>query len=65
MFSISLFGLLDFYFKIFNSREHTKNLLVECAASHLKHKKFSVSYGAHLTSSSGRILLQTVPGWFT
>lgn len=42
--------------------EHTKNLLVECAASHLKHKKFATSYGARLSSSSGRILLQTVPG---
>lgn len=42
--------------------EHTKNLLVECAASHLKHKKFTVSYGARLTSSSGRILLQSSPG---
>ena len=42
--------------------DHTKNLLVECAASHLKHKKFTVSYGARLTSSSGRILLQSVPG---
>lgn len=43
--------------------EHTKNLLVECAASHLKHKKFTTSFGARLTSSSGRILLQSVPGW--
>lgn len=42
--------------------EHTKNVLVECAASHLKHKKFTASYGARLTSSSGRILLQSVPG---
>ncbi|XP_059656435.1 uncharacterized protein LOC132303264 isoform X2 [Cornus florida] len=42
--------------------EHTKNLLVECAASHLKHKKFTASYGARLTSSSGRILLQSIPG---
>lgn len=42
--------------------EHTKNLLVECAAAHLKHKKFTASYGARLTSSSGRILLQSVPG---
>ncbi|XP_050275881.1 uncharacterized protein LOC126717928 isoform X1 [Quercus robur] len=42
--------------------EHTKNLLVECAASHLKHKKFTTSFGARLTSSSGRVLLQSVPG---
>lgn len=42
--------------------DHTKNLLVECAASHLKHNKFTASYGARLTSSSGRILLQSVPG---
>ncbi|KAJ7954529.1 ATPase family AAA domain-containing protein 1 [Quillaja saponaria] len=42
--------------------KHTKNLLVECVASHLKHKKFTASYGARLTSSSGRILLQGVPG---
>ncbi|XP_022147527.1 uncharacterized protein LOC111016414 isoform X2 [Momordica charantia] len=41
---------------------HSKNLLVECAASHLKHKKFTSSYGARLTSSSGRILLQSIPG---
>ncbi|KAJ6997212.1 hypothetical protein NC653_013703 [Populus alba x Populus x berolinensis] len=42
--------------------EHTKNTLVECVASHLKHKKCTTSYGARLTSSSGRILLQSVPG---
>ncbi|GMP92535.1 hypothetical protein CsSME_00042713 [Camellia sinensis var. sinensis] len=42
--------------------EHTKKLLVECASSHLKHKKFTSSYGSRLTSSSGRILLQSVPG---
>ncbi|KAJ4951110.1 hypothetical protein NE237_027942 [Protea cynaroides] len=42
--------------------EHTKNLLVECAASHFKHKEFSESYGSRLDSSSGRILLQSVPG---
>ncbi|KAI3454493.1 hypothetical protein Pfo_011156 [Paulownia fortunei] len=41
--------------------EHTKNLLVECTASHLKHKKFTTDYGARLTSSSGRILLQSIP----
>ncbi|KAJ4966134.1 hypothetical protein NE237_017983 [Protea cynaroides] len=42
--------------------EHTKNLLVESAASHLKHKKFAASYGSRLNSSSGRILLQSIPG---
>ncbi|KAL5761348.1 hypothetical protein ACOSP7_017612 [Xanthoceras sorbifolium] len=42
--------------------EHSKNLLVECTASHLRHKKFTASYGARLASSSGRILLQSVPG---
>ncbi|CAK9163412.1 unnamed protein product [Ilex paraguariensis] len=42
--------------------EHTKNLLVECAAAHLKHRKFTAAYGARLTSSSGRILLQSIPG---
>ncbi|XP_062112925.1 uncharacterized protein LOC133824073 isoform X2 [Humulus lupulus] len=42
--------------------EHTKKLLVECAASHLKHKKVTSSYGARLASSSGRILLQSAPG---
>ncbi|GMH10907.1 hypothetical protein Nepgr_012748 [Nepenthes gracilis] len=42
--------------------EHTKNLLVECAASHLKHKKFTAAYGSRLKSSSGRIVLQSIPG---
>ncbi|KAK4437222.1 Spastin [Sesamum alatum] len=42
--------------------DHTKKLLVECAASHLKHKKFTTDYGGRLTSSSGRILLQSIPG---
>uniref|UniRef100_A0A6N2MWL6 Protein kinase domain-containing protein n=1 Tax=Salix viminalis TaxID=40686 RepID=A0A6N2MWL6_SALVM len=42
--------------------EHTKNILVECVASHLKHKKCITSYGARLSSSSGRIMLQSVPG---
>ncbi|XP_038701334.1 uncharacterized protein LOC119998167 isoform X2 [Tripterygium wilfordii] len=42
--------------------EHAKSLLVECTASHLKHKKFTTSYGARLASSSGRILLQSCPG---
>lgn len=42
--------------------EHSKNLLVECAASHLKNKKITTTYGSRLDSSSGRILLQSVPG---
>ncbi|PIN15511.1 AAA+-type ATPase [Handroanthus impetiginosus] len=42
--------------------ENTKNLLVECTASHLKHKKFTADYGGRLNSSSGRILLQSIPG---
>ncbi|XP_073139923.1 uncharacterized protein [Henckelia pumila] len=42
--------------------EHSKNLLVECAASHLKNKKFTTAYGGRLSSSSGRILLQSIPG---
>ncbi|KAL0912495.1 hypothetical protein M5K25_018469 [Dendrobium thyrsiflorum] len=42
--------------------EHTKHLLVECAASHLRHRKFASAYGARLPSSTGRILLQSMPG---
>ncbi|XP_017229337.1 uncharacterized protein LOC108204426 isoform X3 [Daucus carota subsp. sativus] len=42
--------------------EHTKKLLVECTASHLKHKDCAAAYGSGLTSSSGRILLQSIPG---
>lgn len=42
--------------------DHTKKILIECAASHLKHKSFTSSYGARLPSSSGRILLQSIPG---
>ncbi|KAL0908513.1 hypothetical protein M5K25_023009 [Dendrobium thyrsiflorum] len=42
--------------------EHTKNLLVECAASHLRQRNFALSYGARLASSSGRILLQSMAG---
>lgn len=42
--------------------EHTKNMLVECAASHLKHRDCAAAYGSGLTSSSGRILLQSIPG---
>ncbi|OIW05626.1 hypothetical protein TanjilG_23412 [Lupinus angustifolius] len=46
----------------YHINEHTKNLLVECAASHLRHNKFASSFGTRLTSSSGRILLQSIPG---
>ncbi|KAI4356950.1 hypothetical protein L6164_000928 [Bauhinia variegata] len=42
--------------------EPTKTLLVECAASHLRHKDLALSYGARLASSSARILLQGIPG---
>ncbi|KAG6401665.1 hypothetical protein SASPL_138529 [Salvia splendens] len=42
--------------------EHTKNLLVECTASHLKHKKLTTDYGGRLTSASGRILIRSIPG---
>ncbi|XP_016557860.2 uncharacterized protein LOC107857570 isoform X2 [Capsicum annuum] len=42
--------------------EHTKNVLMECVASHLKHKKVTVAYGGRLSSSSGRIMLQSIPG---
>lgn len=42
--------------------ELTKNLLVECVASHLRQRNFTSSYGARLASSSGRILLQSMPG---
>ncbi|KAF3449595.1 hypothetical protein FNV43_RR10324 [Rhamnella rubrinervis] len=45
----------------YHIHEHTKNLLVECTASHLRNKRFT-SFGARLTSSSGRILLQSAPG---
>ncbi|XP_044489590.1 uncharacterized protein LOC123213989 [Mangifera indica] len=46
----------------YHIHEYTKNLLVECVASHLKHKKFAASFGGRLSSSSGRILLRSVPG---
>ncbi|XP_014619923.1 uncharacterized protein [Glycine max] len=46
----------------YHIHENTKNLLVECAASHLRHNKLASSFGSRLTSSSGRILLQSIPG---
>ncbi|CAI0416269.1 unnamed protein product [Linum tenue] len=42
--------------------ENTRNVLLECVTSHLKHKNFAASYGSRLMSSSGRILLQSTPG---
>ncbi|XP_020866694.1 uncharacterized protein LOC9327621 isoform X2 [Arabidopsis lyrata subsp. lyrata] len=42
--------------------EHTKDTLVECVSSHIKQKSMISKYGARLDSSSGRILLQSVPG---
>ncbi|CAI0378116.1 unnamed protein product [Linum tenue] len=42
--------------------ENTRNVLLECVTSHLKHKNFTASYGSRLNSSSGRILLQSTPG---
>jgi len=59
-------SLCDFYcvIKLYFSTcsENTKNLLVECAASHLRHNKFASTFGIGLSSSSGRILLQSIPG---
>ncbi|KAI4375254.1 hypothetical protein MLD38_013146 [Melastoma candidum] len=46
----------------YHINESTKKILVECTASHLRQKKFTASHGARLSSSSGRILLQSVPG---
>ncbi|ESQ30464.1 hypothetical protein EUTSA_v10011206mg [Eutrema salsugineum] len=42
--------------------EHTKDTLVECVSSHIKQRNAASTYGARLDSSSGRILLQSVPG---
>ncbi|CAI0443922.1 unnamed protein product [Linum tenue] len=42
--------------------ENTRNVLLECVTSHLKHKNFTASYGSRLNSSGGRILLQSTPG---
>ncbi|KAH6758327.1 hypothetical protein C2S51_018562 [Perilla frutescens var. frutescens] len=42
-------------------QENTKTLLMECVASHLKQKKLRKNRG-HFTSSSERILLQSIPG---
>ncbi|KAK8455158.1 hypothetical protein SEVIR_4G096100v4 [Setaria viridis] len=42
--------------------QHAKQLLSECVASHLRHKDLALEYGSGLQSSSGRILLQSLPG---
>ncbi|CAH2053281.1 unnamed protein product [Thlaspi arvense] len=42
--------------------DHTKNILVECVSSHIRQANAATVYGARLDSSSGRILLQSVPG---
>ncbi|GLJ50452.1 hypothetical protein SUGI_1074980 [Cryptomeria japonica] len=41
---------------------HTKDILLECATAHLKCHKFASIYGKNLSSSSCRILLQSMPG---
>ncbi|KAL6549438.1 hypothetical protein OROHE_008555 [Orobanche hederae] len=53
--------MLKLKFTMFLS-ERDKNLLMECMASRLKHKKRARDYGGRLASSSGRILLQCIPG---
>lgn len=47
---------------LISTSEHTKDTLVECVSSHIKQKNMASKYGARLDSSSGRILLQSVPG---
>ncbi|KAG2605362.1 uncharacterized protein LOC120669921 isoform X2 [Panicum virgatum] len=42
--------------------QNTRQLLSECVASHLQHKDVTLEYGSGLQSSSGRILLQSLPG---
>ncbi|XP_062233250.1 uncharacterized protein LOC133930593 isoform X2 [Phragmites australis] len=41
---------------------NARQLLSECVASHLRHKDVVLEYGSGLQSSSGRILLQSLPG---
>lgn len=41
---------------------HLKDTLKECAMAHLKRHKFAAHYGSRLSSSSCRILLQSIPG---
>ena len=42
--------------------QNARQLLSECVASHLRHKDVALEYGSELQSSSGRILLQSLPG---
>ncbi|RLM56331.1 hypothetical protein C2845_PM10G07690 [Panicum miliaceum] len=42
--------------------QSARQLLSECMASHLRHKDVDLEYGSGLQSSSGRILLQSLPG---
>ncbi|KAG9451211.1 hypothetical protein H6P81_011176 [Aristolochia fimbriata] len=42
--------------------EQTKSTLIECVAANLKKRQFATAYGAGLSSSSGRILIQSIPG---
>uniref|UniRef100_A0A0D9VL18 AAA+ ATPase domain-containing protein n=1 Tax=Leersia perrieri TaxID=77586 RepID=A0A0D9VL18_9ORYZ len=42
--------------------ENARQLLSECASSHLRHKGVTSEYGSRLQSSGGRILLQSLPG---
>ena len=42
--------------------QNARQLLSECVASHLRHKDVALEYGSGLQSSSGRILLQSLPG---
>ncbi|KAG8059428.1 hypothetical protein GUJ93_ZPchr0002g25003 [Zizania palustris] len=42
--------------------EDARQLLSECAASHLRHKGVTAEYGSRLQSSGGRMLLQSLPG---
>lgn len=56
------FWLICSVFSQFSPREHTKDTLVECVSSHIKQGDLASMYGARLDSSSGRILLQSVPG---
>lgn len=61
---IACLVVMFFFFLAIIVSENTKKVLVECASSHLRHKNFASSYGARLASSSARILLQSVPGYF-
>lgn len=59
--SLSTFLLIDSAHAHFHS-DHTKNILVECVTSHIRQKDAASVYGSRLDSSSGRILLQGLPG---